>query len=81
MRARLLSGIGLLLLVAGVLLLGASAYAMYRLGTSSSSTGNPALAREGIAEAVGGAGLFLIGLGAIRWSRDDQEDAPRTRDS
>ena len=76
MRERLLRGAGLSFLLLGVLLLAASAYAMYRLGTTDGSD-KPSLAREGIGEAVGGAVSFLIGLGAIRWSRGD-EDPPES---
>ena len=68
MPPRLLSVLGVLLLVGGVLFLGLSAYAMYRIGVSE-SVDDSAYAKRGIAAALVGTALFLGGLWAGREAR------------
>ena len=72
MRPRLLRVLGVFLIVGGVILLGASAYAMYRLGVSESVDG-ASYAKRGISAAVGGTALFLGGLWATGEARRREE--------
>lgn len=62
-----------LLVAAGVVLLGLAGYAMYLLGVSEGSSEGASLAKRGIAAALAGTVSFVAGLWALRAARPDEE--------
>jgi hypothetical protein len=74
-RSTLFKLLGYLLVVAGLFLLGLSAYEMYKIGTSTASKPSADLAKRGIVAAVSGTALFLGGLGCFRLTAPGEPQA------